>query len=385
MLASAHASGNTDMLQAAGQARHARWCMIDRDDHPTRRLPPRAHRRRARSDGWPRSTCSDSGDGRWRISPARRSLHAKRRETRLSRRAARARSEAATEWIVRAGFMEADGYRAMKRLLARRGRAIDAVFAANDPAAIGAMKAVWEAGLQRPERHRGRRRRRHRAWGSAAGAAHDGELVEGGAGPPRGRTAAGSDRGRTRTGRSSGSSSRRAWSSEAHRFERNGTLLPNGRTPDTIGAMISRRDFIATIGATGAATVFSRHAFAAVPAGDIKFGYAAITWEGDDLKAIEEVAAVGFKGIQLRSPIIEKFGDKPARAQGSARKAPSDDGGVVERKRAASIPRSRRKRSRSTPGTRDSSETSAGCTCRSPTSGRSAPSCPRISSGWASC
>ena len=75
--------------------------------------------------------------------------------------------------------------------------------------------------------------------------------------------------------------------------------------------MISRRDFIATIGATGAATVFSRHAFAAVPPGDIKFGYAAITWEGDDLKAIEDIAAVGFKGIQLRSPIIEKFGDKP--------------------------------------------------------------------------
>jgi inosose dehydratase len=75
--------------------------------------------------------------------------------------------------------------------------------------------------------------------------------------------------------------------------------------------MISRRDFIATIGATGAATVFSRHAFAAVPAGDITFGYAAITWEGDDLRAIEEVAAVGFKGIQLRSPIIEQFGDKP--------------------------------------------------------------------------
>jgi inosose dehydratase len=80
--------------------------------------------------------------------------------------------------------------------------------------------------------------------------------------------------------------------------------------------MISRRDFIATIGATGAATVFSRHAFAAVPAGDITFGYAAITWEGDDLKAIEEVAAVGFKGIQLRSPIIEKFGDKPGALTG---------------------------------------------------------------------
>ena len=46
--------------------------------------------------------------------------------------------------------MEADGYRAMKRLLTVRPR-IDAVFAANDPAAIGAMKAVWEAGLRVPD------------------------------------------------------------------------------------------------------------------------------------------------------------------------------------------------------------------------------------------
>jgi LacI family transcriptional regulator len=38
----------------------------------------------------------------------------------------------------------------MKRLLAVRPR-IDAVFAANDPAAIGAMKAIWEAGLRVPE------------------------------------------------------------------------------------------------------------------------------------------------------------------------------------------------------------------------------------------
>jgi LacI family transcriptional regulator len=29
--------------------------------------------------------------------------------------------------------------------------AIDAVFAANDPAAIGAMKAIWDAGLRVPE------------------------------------------------------------------------------------------------------------------------------------------------------------------------------------------------------------------------------------------
>ena len=34
---------------------------------------------------------------------------------------------------------------------------------------------------------------------------------------------------------------------------------------------------------------------------DIRFGYAAITWGGDDLKAIDEIAGIGFRGIQLRS------------------------------------------------------------------------------------
>src|SRR5258708_39146326 len=38
----------------------------------------------------------------------------------------------------------------MKRLLTVRPR-IDAVFAANDPSAIGAMKAIWEAGLRVPD------------------------------------------------------------------------------------------------------------------------------------------------------------------------------------------------------------------------------------------
>ena len=46
--------------------------------------------------------------------------------------------------------MESDGYRAMKRLLTVRP-SIDAVFAANDPSAIGAMKAIWEAGLRVPD------------------------------------------------------------------------------------------------------------------------------------------------------------------------------------------------------------------------------------------
>jgi LacI family transcriptional regulator len=77
-------------------------------------------------------------------------VHARRREKgwRDALRAAGIRVD--PNWVVRAGFMDTDGYQAMKRLLTVRPR-IDAVFAANDPAAIGAMKAVFEAGLRVPE------------------------------------------------------------------------------------------------------------------------------------------------------------------------------------------------------------------------------------------
>jgi inosose dehydratase len=44
----------------------------------------------------------------------------------------------------------------------------------------------------------------------------------------------------------------------------------------------------------------------------IKLGYAAITWGGDDPKAIEEVAAVGFKGIQLRASAFDRWSKTPA-------------------------------------------------------------------------
>jgi inosose dehydratase len=45
---------------------------------------------------------------------------------------------------------------------------------------------------------------------------------------------------------------------------------------------------------------------------DLRFGYAAITWGGDDRKAIEEIADVGFRGIQLRSNLLPQFGARPA-------------------------------------------------------------------------
>ena len=50
---------------------------------------------------------------------------------------------------------------------------------------------------------------------------------------------------------------------------------------------------------------------AAAPS-NIQFGYAAITWDNHDLQAIEDIAAVGFPGIQIRSPILEQFGSRPA-------------------------------------------------------------------------
>ena len=71
------------------------------------------------------------------------------------------------EWIVRGGFMEADGYRAMQKLLAARP-AVDAVFASNDPSAIGAMKAIWDARRRVPRRRRRRRGGRHRAMATCS-------------------------------------------------------------------------------------------------------------------------------------------------------------------------------------------------------------------------
>ena len=45
---------------------------------------------------------------------------------------------------------------------------------------------------------------------------------------------------------------------------------------------------------------------------EIHFGYAAITWGGNDRQAIEDIAAVGFRGIQLRSNSIGEFGSPAA-------------------------------------------------------------------------
>jgi inosose dehydratase len=70
----------------------------------------------------------------------------------------------------------------------------------------------------------------------------------------------------------------------------------------------SRREFLH--GVVGAAAV-TRVVRSARRAGKIRFGYASITWNGKDLQAIDEIAALGFPGIQLRSNILPQFEGKP--------------------------------------------------------------------------
>ena len=148
VLASAHGSGITGLLQQLTK----QWTtlvMIDRDDHPS----VKCHRVLTDDERVGHLATDHLLDlGRRAIAhiggPA--IVHAKRREKGW-RDALRARSiKPPDEWIVRGGFMESEGYQAMKRLLAVRPK-IDAVFAANDPSAIGAMKAIWEAGLHVPD------------------------------------------------------------------------------------------------------------------------------------------------------------------------------------------------------------------------------------------
>jgi LacI family transcriptional regulator len=58
---------------------------------------------------------------------------------------------APANYVVDAGFQDHSGYEAMKKLLAGGTPAPDGVFCYNDPVAIGAMKALREAGLRVPE------------------------------------------------------------------------------------------------------------------------------------------------------------------------------------------------------------------------------------------
>jgi inosose dehydratase len=76
---------------------------------------------------------------------------------------------------------------------------------------------------------------------------------------------------------------------------------------------LTRRGFLAALGAaplTFGLRDLRLHA-EATQSGSMKLGYAAITWGGDDPKAIDDVAAVGFKGIQLRASAFDRWSRAP--------------------------------------------------------------------------
>lgn len=148
VLASVHGSANEDLLKQLTGLGTA-LVMIDRDDNP------RVDCHRVLTDdervGMLATThLLDLGRKAIAHISGPNVVHARRREHGW-RDAHKARGvKVEPEWFVEGGFMESDGYRSMKRLLSVRPR-IDAVFAVNDPSAIGAMKAIWEAGLKVPD------------------------------------------------------------------------------------------------------------------------------------------------------------------------------------------------------------------------------------------
>ncbi|HET7695672.1 MAG TPA: TIM barrel protein [Vicinamibacterales bacterium] len=68
---------------------------------------------------------------------------------------------------------------------------------------------------------------------------------------------------------------------------------------------LNRREFLAAAAALP-------HALRPAARGAMKIGYAAITWGGDDARAIREVAEAGFRGIQLRATAFDAWGSRPA-------------------------------------------------------------------------
>jgi inosose dehydratase len=75
---------------------------------------------------------------------------------------------------------------------------------------------------------------------------------------------------------------------------------------------VSRRRALALLGMMAAAGALPLSARAALPG--VRFGYTAMTWGQDDRQAIEDIAALGFAGIQFRNNAVEEFKPDELRA-----------------------------------------------------------------------
>lgn len=81
--------------------------------------------------------------------------------------------------------------------------------------------------------------------------------------------------------------------------------------------VLSRRELILRFGAAalGAPLLSCARPVGVTPtraANPIRFGYASITWDGRDERAIDDIASIGFRGIQLRSNVVPKYSERPA-------------------------------------------------------------------------
>src|ERR1700754_5286379 len=98
----------------------------------------------------------------------------------------------------------------------------------------------------------------------------------------------------------------------------------SGGANSVSASWLSRRDFILGLGSTALATGFIATASAKSlgplinvshspkpESGNIKLGYAAITWEGNDAQAMKDISDLGFPGIQLRSNVLKEYEAKP--------------------------------------------------------------------------
>ncbi|MGH9573741.1 MAG: sugar phosphate isomerase/epimerase family protein [Candidatus Acidiferrales bacterium] len=81
-----------------------------------------------------------------------------------------------------------------------------------------------------------------------------------------------------------------------------------------MNASVSRRSFLWMLSSVGAGLALARstagRGFAAQAAGSmpgIRIGYASITWGGKAQQAIDDISALGYRGIQLRSDDIKQF------------------------------------------------------------------------------
>jgi inosose dehydratase len=71
--------------------------------------------------------------------------------------------------------------------------------------------------------------------------------------------------------------------------------------------MTTRREFLVKSSLFSVAAALPISLFAAKKS--YSLGYSSITWSGQDEQAIQDIASLGFKGIQLRANTFAKYGE----------------------------------------------------------------------------